>query len=375
MVTHGTGGDVLPFTRIGAALVARGHDVTLISHAPYAAAAERAGLTFVPLDTEEEYRRTQAHTADLLAVRRPADLRRYYETHGLFDQLRREVELLVAGGGAGAVLVGRHTSALSVLVAAELTGAPAAWVAVTPVQVLVAPIAELNVRLGLAGGINAVRAGFGLTPVTDWSAWLRAPRRTLGLWPEWFDRADTPTGVALAGFVSGDATPESTVEFPGRPLLVTGGTGEALHPRFYEVALAAVEELGHPTVVVAPRRELLPARLPAGASWYPRLPFPVVMPQVGAILHHGGIGTAVRALHAGTPQVILAYGQDRPDNATRLAKHDLARWLPEDRWDPATIAAELRAALSDNGYPARAAGLADDDGPERAADLLEALSP
>jgi rhamnosyltransferase subunit B len=84
----------------------------------------------------------------------------------------------------------------------------------------------------------------------------------------------------------------------------------------------------------------------------------------------------VRALRSGTPQVILAHGADRPDNAARLARHGLARWLPEERWDPAAIAAELAAAMTDAGLGPRAARLLDepeDAAPDRAARALLAL--
>ncbi|MGP4105280.1 glycosyltransferase, partial [Nonomuraea sp. KM90] len=87
--------------------------------------------------------------------------------------------------------------------------------------------------------------------------------------------------------------------------------------------------------------------LPPDVRWSPRLPFRTVMPQVAAVLHHGGIGTLTRALVAGTPQVILAHGADRPDNAARLATAGLARWLPEHRWTAEEVAEALAAALKD----------------------------
>ncbi|WP_426510191.1 glycosyltransferase [Dactylosporangium sp. McL0621] len=365
LVAHGSAGDVLPFARIGATLAARGHDVTLVSHAPF---ARHAPYGFAAIDTEERYRDNQAHSAGLLAARRPDDLRRYYEERGLFDELRREVALLAERHRPGeTVLVGRHTSALSVPIAADLLGAPAAWVAVAPVQLMVAPVAAMHARKGLAPGVDAVRAGVGLAPVADWAGFLRVP--TLGLWPGWFDAAGTRSRAALTGFVCGDEDGEA-VDLPGRPILVTGGTGQMLHPRYYEVALAAAGLVDHPVVVVSPQ----PIE---GFPWYRRLPFPSALPQCGAILHHGGIGTAARALLSGTPQVILAHGADRPDVAQRLARHDLARWLPADAWTAEAAADRLWAALTDTGYGGRAAGFTEPTvaGPERAADHLERLLP
>src|SRR5690349_2723034 len=117
LVTHGTAGDVLPFISVGAALAARGHAVTLISHAPYAERARAAGLGFAAVDTVAQYEAGQRRTPGLLAAQRPHELRDYYEREGLFAQLRREVDLLAERHRPGrTVLAGRHTSALSVLV-------------------------------------------------------------------------------------------------------------------------------------------------------------------------------------------------------------------------------------------------------------------
>ncbi|MEV4139589.1 nucleotide disphospho-sugar-binding domain-containing protein [Dactylosporangium sp. NPDC049742] len=377
LVTHGSAGDVLPFVRIGAELRARGHDVTLLTHAPFATLGERGDLEFVAIDTAAQHELTQRDSAALLSAHRPADLRDYYERHGLFDQLRFEVSALAdRHRPGGTVLVGRHTSALSVLVAAELLGAPAAWVAVAPVQLMVAPIARAHVRRGLAPGIEAVRGSFRLPPVTDWPAWLTSAPLTLGLWPSWFDRAGVPAPatVRLTDFVTGDGSATgAAVAADPRPLLVTGGTGELLHPRFYPVAIEAAAALDRPVLAVAPRRDLLPARLPSTVEWHARLPFAEVVPRMAAILHHGGIGTAVRAMRAGTPQVVMAHGADRPDNAARLAAHGLARWHPEQDWDPAVVAASLHAAATGPRPPA--GGTDDSRGPRLAAEALTALLP
>jgi hypothetical protein len=117
-----------------------------------------------------------------------------------------------------------------------------------------------------------------------------------------------------------------------------------MHPRFYEVAVAACRRADRPALLVVRHPDLVPLPLPDRMHWVPALPFHAVMPQVGVLLHHGGIGTLARALAAGTPQVILAHGVDRPDNAGRLAALGLARWLPAGAWDPDAVAALLSQA-------------------------------
>ncbi len=382
MVTHGTTGDVLPFVRLAAALRDRGHEPLLITHRPYAAHARRAGVEFAPIDTAAAYAEHLSRTPDLLRVRSPADLRAFYDQSHLFEQLRVECDVMARAHRPGdTLLVGRHGSALSVLIAADLLGAPAALVALSPSQLITSAITEFLIGAGLGAEISRVRAGYGLDPVTDRSGWFGPGGRTLALWPEWFDAAGPPAppGTRMAGFVDGDELgfrgPTGRIPDAGRalfagpepPVLVTGGTGRALHDEFYPVAVAAAAELGRPALVVTPHRPLLPDPLPDGVTWLPAVPFAQVLPRCAAIVHHGGIGTAARALRAGTPQVILAHGLDRADNASRLAGLRLARWAPPRDWTTSGIAALIGQAVADVGYWDRAMTACAADDPERAA--------
>ncbi|MEV4179193.1 nucleotide disphospho-sugar-binding domain-containing protein [Nonomuraea sp. NPDC049709] len=406
-MTHGSDGDVLPFVRLGRVLRERGHEVTILTHSPYRGRVEEAGLGFVPIDTPEGFERYSADTALLPGGKATLDWLGFYRRNALFDQLATECRALAARVRPGrTVLVGRHTSALSVLLVRELLGVPAAWVAVAPIQPMATDVARHLHQHVLAGGIDEVRARLGLGPVGDWRAWFSSADLQLGLWPRWFDEAGPGSGTAivLTGFpipddppnpppttrsqpvperrpapAPGDTCsgpertdrdgepeisdrcsgcgrepveglPAEVVEFlggPVPPVLVTGGTGRMLHEGFYRAAMGGCRIAGLPMLLVVPHAELVPRPLPPDVRWSPRLPFRTVMPQVAAVLHHGGIGTLTRALVAGTPQVILAHGADRPDNAARLAAAGLARWLPEHRWTAEDVAEALTAALKD----------------------------
>ncbi|GII81868.1 glycosyl transferase [Sphaerisporangium rufum] len=383
LVTHGTDGDVLPFIRLGGALRELGHEVTLLTHSPFRERAAAAGLEFVPIDTPDGYERYSADTALLPGGLGTLDWQEFYRRNDLFGQLALEYRALAERVRPGrTVLVGRHTSALSVLLARESLGVPAAWVAVAPIQPLAAGVARHLYQHTLAGGIDEVRGRFGLPPVTDWPAWFSSADLRIGLWPEWFDRAGPATGDGslLAGFPLPDDRDEplppaaaALLDGPLRPVLVTGGTGRMVHPDFYRAALAGCRLAGRPVLLVVPHEELIPRPLPPEVAWFPRLPFRAAMPKVAAVLHHGGIGTLTRALAAGTPQVILAHGADRPDNAARLAGEGLSRWLPDFRWGPAEVAGALRAALEDGRRPALTGSAEAADGLAAAAGHLSAL--
>ncbi|MEW9551700.1 glycosyltransferase [Nonomuraea sp. NPDC050783] len=384
LVAHGSDGDVLPFVRLGAVLRERGHDVTLLTHAPYGDRARAADLDFVPIDTHDAFERYSADTALLPGGLGTLDWLSFYRRNRLFDQFALECRALAARVVPGrTVLVGRHTSALSVLAVRELLGVPAAWVAVAPIQPMAAGIARHLYQQVLADGLDAVRGDLGLPRVGDWRAWFASADLQLGLWPEWFDRAGPAGGprIRLTGFPlpdddEADPVPGAAAELLDaavRPVLITGGTGRMLHAEFYAAAVAGCHRAGLPALLVAPHAEAIPRPLPPGVRRFARLPFREVVPRAAAVLHHGGIGTLTRALAAGTPQVILAHGADRPDNAARLEKEGLARWLPDTRWDADEVAAALHAALRDGRHPPRTGPRDAAGGLALAADHLERL--
>ncbi|MEO3859811.1 glycosyltransferase [Acrocarpospora sp. B8E8] len=359
MSTQGTHGDVLPFIRLGGALRQAGHEVTLFTHAPFGDRVARAGLEFVPVDTVSGYERHMADTTALIGSR-DLSWNALFRRHGLFEQLAWEVRQMADRHRPGdTVLIGRHTSTFSVRFAAELLGAPSAWVALSPSQMMLVGMAVHSCRTQLAPGMDAVRRELGLAAVTDWRSWFKEVGLELGLWPEWFDEAGprTPRRVVRTGFVVPDEDPGEGLPagaealLAERPVLLTGGTSRMQDCRFYEAAVEGCA--GRPVMLVARHADLVPDPLPDGMTWFRRLPFRDVVPRVAALVHHGGIGTLTRALAAGVPQVMLADTVDRPDNAARLSRLGLATWLPSSSWNRDEISAAVAEAADDTGYGER----------------------
>ncbi len=382
LITHGTNGDVLPFLRLSEELAARGHEVTLITHAVYATAAH--GYEFVALDTPEEYAHYLDDARDVLLARQgspsPPDLLAHYERTGWFRHIRFAIEQTRQRAVKGdTVVIGRHTSGLAALIAAEACGVPSAWVALTPAQHLLLPITEYLHRTALANPLNEIRADAGLAPVTDWNAWLGSADRQLGFWPEWFDRSGTPTDADIkrVGFVLGGqaesgelpAGLDDLLSEPEPPVLIAGSSGTILFDEFYAAAVHACQAAGRTAILVTPFKSLVPQTLPAHVHWFPRLPYREVMPRVAAVIHHGGIGTLARALVSGTPQLILAHSFDQPDTAARLRKLGVAEWLPSTQWEPAQAAVLLKQILADSSAAARSSRLGAAINPARSAEL------
>ncbi|MGX6602005.1 glycosyltransferase [Micromonosporaceae bacterium Da 78-11] len=366
VLAHGTRGDVDPFVALARLLRQRGHDVTVHTHAPYEKAVRRTGAQFRAVDDAAAYQEHLRRTRALIADRSDGGATGYYADPALFwdrvsiagglDQIRAEVDALVDGGGRP-VLVGRLHSALSAVIAAELTGAPLCQVSLTPFQLMTAPVTALHLARSAGARLNDLRGSYGLAPVTRWSPWLTRADLRAGLWPRWFDRAGPAAAeeVLLTGFPLADQD-SGPVAAPARVrddvVLVTGGTGRMLHDEFYPAAVAGLAASGRRGIVVTPHRDLLPDRLPAGVEHRMSLPFDRVMPSVAGVVHHGGVGTLARALAAGIPQLLLADGGDRPDNGGRLARLGLARSLGPADWTAATIGAAITALGPTRSAPA-----------------------
>lgn len=368
ILAHGTRGDVDPFVALARLLRQRGHDVTVHTHAPYEQAVRRTGAKFRAVDDAAAYREHLRRTRALIADRSGGGAAGYYadpelfldrvSIAGGFEQIRAEVDALVSGPGRP-VIVGRLHSALSAVIAAELTGAPLCQVSLTPFQLMTAPVTALHLTRSAGARLNGLRDSYGLPPVGRWSPWLARADLQAGLWPPWFDQAGptAPDEVLLTGFPLADQDGEPVTESaPGRDdvVLVTGGTGRMLHDEFYPAAIAGLAASGRRGIVVTPHRDMLPDRLPDGVEHRTSLPFDRVMPSVAGVVHHGGVGTLARALAAGTPQLLLADGGDRPDNGSRLARLGLARSLGPADWAAETIGAAIKG-LGPTG-PAPATG-------------------
>lgn len=354
MTTHWTGGDVYPFIRIGGALTERyGHKVTLLTHCYYEDKARRAGLEFAPFDTPEEW---AAFLVDDAKIGNPlSNLQGVLEFRTKYQNEQRylhEYEKLKRHClTSDTVLFVRHVDSVGALLLAEKLRIPIVTVYMAPS--FLSQVFNDNEIFGneLAGTLNAVRSELELPAARSWLAWWNAPKRTVGLWPSWFDtigtasaQAVTPVGFALDNTNNNDLLPAEVGNFLSeheRPILISGGTGKQLKAGFYDVCADACRSLGRPALLVTQHEELVPKDLPENIRWFKYLPLAPLMPRMGAIMHHGGINTCAEALAAGIPQMILGFYYDRPGNGMRLKKLGVAEYFPPVGWRPDIVAEAL----------------------------------
>lgn len=364
LMVRGSGGDLFPFLQIGKALQGRGHSVTVLTHAGYAPLVQHWGLYFTALDTFDEFEGMAGDQA--LLTRRPEDIVAFYRRH-ILPGLRAECDLIAGlSRSPDTVLVAHQTLQLSAQTSGEVLGRP-------PVLVFSAPsfAAGLPVLAGLFGvlsaDLNAIRAGLGLLPVSDWGAWLRSPDGCLGLWPEWFAAPEpawpgalSPVGFVLGRSAAGPLPEEVQTLLDGAPapVLITHGTTAPPGPEFFAAAAGACALPDRPAVLVTRHTALVPDPLPEGVLWADYFPFAGVMSCFAAVVHHGGVGILGQALAAGVPQLVLPLGFDRPDNAARLRQLGAGDFVLPPHWQPEPVARALGALLDNASVQAHCAELA-----------------
>lgn len=110
------------------------------------------------------------------------------------------------------------------------------------------------------------------------------------------------------------------------------------------------------------------------ASWYPQ---PSVIPQVDAVIHHGGNNSFTECLYFGKPAIIMPYVWDGHDNATRVQETGYGFKMDRYEWSDADLAAKINAMLTDvamaDKLTAIAAHSQAQHGPSKAASLLNNL--
>lgn len=110
-------------------------------------------------------------------------------------------------------------------------------------------------------------------------------------------------------------------------------------------------------------------------SWYPQ---PSVIPQVDAVIHHGGNNSFTECLYFGKPAIIMSYVWDGHDNGMRLQETGHGFRMDRYDWTEEELLAKIEAMLNDAAMKAKLAKIAahmqSHNGQEKAADLLVALA-
>ena len=239
--------------------------------------------------------------------------------------------------------------------------------------------------------INSFRRKLGLNPVHRvWGRWLNSPQRVIGLWPEWFYAAqpDWPAQAVVTGFIEYDGPPNAAARDPWHavsgsdylgqaPIVFTAGSACFAAPDFFAAACEACEILNWPGVLLTQQEKQIPKTLPRMVQHIAYTPLGKLLHHAAAIVHHGGIGTAARALKAGIPQLVMPMAFDQQDNASRLVRLGVAASIERENFTPQKVAAQLRALVESQSVLERCRNNAKhfecDNAVKRTCDYVEAL--
>ena len=102
-----------------------------------------------------------------------------------------------------------------------------------------------------------------------------------------------------------------------------------------------------------------------------------LLPAADLVAFHGGSGTMLAALAAGTPMLIVPFAADQPDNADRCLAAGVARMLAPEGLDAEAVKTAVEVIVSGPDYGRRAREVADEvaamPGPDAALDRIETI--
>jgi len=109
--------------------------------------------------------------------------------------------------------------------------------------------------------------------------------------------------------------------------------------------------------------------------WFPQ---PSVIPQVDAVIHHGGNNSFTECLYFGKPALIMPYVWDGHDNATRVQETGHGLKLDRYGWSDDDLAASILTLLTDAKMKAKlrktSRAMRARHGPTKAAGVIDALT-
>jgi rhamnosyltransferase subunit B len=390
IATIGSLGDLHPCLAIALELTRRGHRLTIASTECYRAKVEELGIAFHPM-------RPNWNPTNPEIIRQCENLRRGPEVlfrNLLLPEIRGTYDDLLSVATGADLMIAGETVYAAPLVAEKLS---LQWV-----SVILSPFSFFSSHdpsvIPTAPGLTYLRkAGWpaywlglniGRLATSHWSNPVRRLRKELGLRPDcdpvFQDKfspdlvlalfspclaprqPDWPPQTLQPGFVfydrhASDAdhfpVPESFLAAGDPPIVFTLGSTVVHHPgNFYEASLEAAQQLGRRAILID--ANATPGLRSPQILVLPYAPYSQLFPHAAVIVHQGGSGTTGQALRAGRPELIVPYGWDQPDNATRVQRLGAGLHLPRRAYSAKTAAAALQCLLEDPRFATRAAEVA-----------------
>jgi len=336
---YGTDGDILPFIRIGKQLAMYGHKVAVATHSYYEEKVKGANLDFIAVDTPSEY--AQFINENAAISQNPRGHITFVKRNLLPRVLPTYAKIKEYYIPNQTVILGRVPGFISTLVAEKLN-LPRISLFIAPTFVMQEEFVRVFFNF-FKDEICSIRREMGLPAEYDWEKWWKTAQRYVGLWPKWFGTDNQGSGINVekVGFVvdtnKTGYLPDEVIKLISedeKPVLINSSSSSLfINSDYFEATIKACELLGQKAIITGRHREFLPERLPEGIHFFNHLEYGTLMPKVKAVIHHGGAGTSAQALAAGLPQLVLAGGVDRPDNAMSLKALGVGEYLLPPQWN------------------------------------------
>lgn len=388
----GQPGHAFPMLALGERLVQRGHVVFYETWDRWRAHVEAAGMEFVPAPEYQVFPTPENPVKPYEPVVHAAGI------------TRRAI------AECGPDVVVHDILTLAPALAGELEGIPVATLIphVYPVVDRGSPPYAIGARLprtvfgrsvwgsmqgmidgGLRQGrreLNETRGLLGLPDTERLHGGLSSQLILVGTFPGLEYPREWPGHVHVVGPVMWEP-PSDEVALPvgDEPLvLIAPSTAQDPGQKLLHAALEGLAG-GSVRVLASTNRRPLSAPVPVqfgrGASWslVDWLSYSRTIPETSLVICHAGHGTLVRALACGVPVLAVPHVGDMGENAARLAWSGAGVRLPWRLLGPRTLRQAVQRALDPaGGHAARAAEFAAwaaaNDGPTRAAELIEQLA-
>lgn len=408
VLAAGSRGDVQPYLALAWGLHRQGHTVRLAANSNFATLAAGYGLDFFPLKVDSS------------AFVREKQVQKWLESDNIFklalntgpaisptlDRILRDA--WEACQGTEAIIYHSFTMPTAFYIG-ELLGVPCLPGSIYPTPTREHPALPLNTRRRLPGIYNLIShrmlelIGWQLyrpsaraflskdlkIPISGPYRRLRKARRPIvcgysrTVLPE---PADLPDHVHITGYWTLEPAPgwkpdPKLLDFlqSGAPPVFVGfaSMGNPLKaPETTDIVVQALAQAHVRGVLVSGWSGLgLGTKLSDNVTVVENVPYSWLLPQMSAIVHHGGAGTTGAGLRAGVPNIVIPHFSDNYFWASRVAALGAGpEPIPRKRLTAERLAAAITQAVGDRNMRQRVAAIGQhiraEDGVARAIDVF-----
>ncbi len=416
LTTYGSLGDLHPYISIALELKKRGYQTVIATSELYRSDVEVEGIEFCPVRPDMSFLMNDGLGQEVIKrAMDPNKGSRYVICELVLPFLKDSYEDLIQAV-QGADLLITHPITFAGPIVAEKMGirwfssvlAPSSFLSIFDPPILPN---KSNKSLSSFGPlVNAILFSLGKRSIFSWSEPVRQLRVELGLLPgkdplfegqhspdlvlalfsqvfaepqlDWPKQTDVTGFTFYTGWSSKTNLCREILQFLDAgppPLVFTLGSAAVLNAGdFYLESALAAKQMGRRAILLTGKHEsnIPQSLLSENIVAFDYVPYSELFPRAAAVVHQGGIGTTAQALKSGRPALIMPYGHDQPDNATRAERLGVARTIDRINYTAERVAAELKQLLNNSNYAKQSVKVAQqiqaEDGVLAACDAIEA---